>query len=254
MESIPVIAIRYQAKYGHFRKPYSNVSSLTYPFPPRPAIAGLLGAILGIKKDDVSEFSQEINMKVGVEIEKEIKTITHVTNFRQDSSGNVDYSIKISKKEKLLKPLKKIPASNTATQIPMELLRDPSYILYVNLTDRMDELKSRLKNERSVYTPCMGLSEFLAKLEYISEDVAIFLDPGERDISTVIVKDDCSLVFKKINSDKGHNIQELKVPHIGDKGRRFSYKNYILNLKVSPIPVNMRGNSYQFEQKNITFL
>jgi CRISPR-associated protein Cas5h len=254
MESIPVIAIGYQAKYGHFRKPYSNVSSLTYPFPPRPAIAGLLGAILGIKKDDVSEFSQDKNMKVGVEIEKEIKTITHVTNFRQDSSGNVDYSIKISKKAKTPKPLKNALESNMPTQIPMELLRDPRYILYVNLADRMDELKSRLKYERSVYTPCMGLSEFLAKLEYISEDVATFLEPGEREISTVIAKDDCSLVFKKITSNKGYNIQELKVPHIGDKERRFSYKNYILNLAVSPIPVNMRGNSYQFEKKNITFL
>lgn len=254
MESIPVIAIRYHAKYGHFRKPYSNVSSLTYPFPPRPAVAGLLGAILGINKDDISEFSQDKNMKVGIENEKGIKTITHVTNFRQDSSGNVDYSIKISRKEKLSKPLKRIPASNTATQIPMELLRDPSYILYVNLTDGMRELKYRLKNERSVYTPCMGLSEFLAKLEYISDDVATLLGPGDREISTVIAKDDCSLLFKKITSDKGQNIQELRVPRIGDKERRFSYKNYILNLAASPIPVNMHGISYQFGNKNITFL
>lgn len=193
-------------------------------------------------------------MKVGVEIEKEIKTITHVTNFRQDSSGDIGYSIKISKKEKLFKPLKRIPASNTASQIPMELLRDPGYILYVNLTDRMGELKSRLKNERSVYTPCMGLSEFLAKLEYISDNVATLLDPGEREISTVIAKDDCSLLFKKITSNNGYNIQELKVPYIGDKERRFTYKKYLLNLGSSLLPVNMRGNAYHFDKKNITFL
>jgi len=102
MESIPVIAIRYIAKYGHFRKPYSNVSSLTYPFPPRPALAGLLGAVLGVEKDKVPEVFNEANMKVGVEIEKEIKTIIHVTNFRQDSSGDISYSIKIQKKKQNL--------------------------------------------------------------------------------------------------------------------------------------------------------
>lgn len=250
MNSIPVIAIRYQAKYGHFRKPYTNVSSLTYPFPPRPAIAGLFGAFLGIKKDDVSEFFNKESMKVGVEIENEIKTITHVTNFRQDSSGDIKYSIKKGK----TKILKNVPASNTPTQIPMELLRNPSFILYVNITSRMDELRSRLKTERSVYTPCMGLSEFFAKVEYLSEDLATPLTPGEREISTVIAKDDCSLLFNEIDSRKGHNIQELLVPHLGNKERRFTYKKYLLNIASPSIPVNMYGNSYHFENKNITFL
>jgi len=139
----------------------------------------------------------------------------------------------------------------------MELLRNPSYILYVNLTNekKMDELESRIKHERFVYTPCMGLSEFLAELELFSErKEAIHLDPGEREISTIVAKDDCSLLLNKIGSGKGHNIQELKVPHIGNKDRRFTYKKYILNLMPTPLPVNMRGNMYQIENKVVTFL
>ncbi len=257
MESIPLIAIRYHAKYGHFRKPYSNVSSLTYPFPPRPAIAGLMGAVMGIKKDDVPEMFDENNMKAGVEIENRIKTVTHVTNFRQYSSGDISYSVKPQTKAKLSKPLKNVPKSNKATQIPMELLRNPSYILYINLTNekKMEELKTRIAHKRFVYTPCMGLSEFLAELELLPDwRTANLMDPGENEISTVITKDDCSLLFNKIRSEKNYNIQELSVPHLGNKDRRFTYKKYIFNLMSSPLPVNMNGKMYQINDKNITFL
>ena len=53
MDKISIVSFRYHAKFGHFRKPYSNVSSLSYPFPPRTALAGLIGAILGVPKAEV---------------------------------------------------------------------------------------------------------------------------------------------------------------------------------------------------------
>jgi CRISPR-associated protein Cas5h len=166
MDSIPIVSFRYFGRYGHFRKPYSNVSSFTYPFPPRTAIAGLLGAILGVPKEKVAGNFDESKMKVAVAIEKKIKTITHVTNLRQDSSGKVDYSIKRPRTDWPPKPLKRIPDWNKPINpYPMELVRNPSYLLYVSLNDKMSELTSRLKNERYVYTPCLGLSEFLAGLQ-----------------------------------------------------------------------------------------
>lgn len=256
MDSIPVVAFRYYGRYGHFRKPYSNVSSFTYPFPPRTAIAGLLGAILGVPKEKVAETFGESKMKVAVAIEGEIRTITHVTNFRQDSSGRVDYSIKRPGKDlKPKPPLKNIPDSNKATQIPMELLRNPSYLLYVSLNDKMSELTSRIKNERYVYTPCMGLSEFLAGLQYIPiEGVAKPLDPGEHEISSVVCKEDCSLLIDRLKPEEGHHIQELKVPHLGTADRTFTYKRYLLNMVPKPLPIQMKVTPYQFGDKVITFL
>jgi len=255
MKSIPIVAFRYYGRYGHFRKPYSNVSSLSYPSPPRTAIVGLLGAILGVKKEKVSETFAEDKLKVGVEIDKEIKTITHVTNLRQNSSGQVSYSIKIPGRDWKAKPLKNIPDWNKPINpYPMELLRGPSYILYVSLSDSMDELISRIKTGRYVYTPCMGLSEFLSGLEYISEGMAEPLKPKEREVSTVICKEDCSLLIDRLDPKDGHNIQELKVPHLGTPDRTFTYKSYILNLALKPIPVQMKVSSYQFEDKVISFL
>jgi CRISPR-associated protein Cas5h len=255
MEFIPIVAFRYSGRYGHFRKPYSNVSSLTYPFPPRAALAGLLGAVLGIPKEKVADTFNEDKMKTAVSIERETKTITHVTNLRQNSSGQVSYSIKIPKKNWKPKLLTNIPDSNKPAQIPMELLRNPSFLIYVSLSERMDELKSRLANKRYVYTPCMGLSEFLAELQYIpnENEYAEILKAGIYEISTVVCKDDCSLIVEKLKSDK-HHIHELRAPHLGTSDRRFTYKRYLLNIVPGTFPVKMKVAPYKFDSKVITFL
>ena len=254
MDSLPIVVFRYRGRYGHFRKPYSNVSSLSYPFPPRTAIAGLLGAILGVKKEKVAETFNYDNARIAVEVDAEVKTITHVTNFRQDGSGDVNYSIKRPKSDWKPKPPKNVPARNVSTQIPMELLRNPSYLIYANLNNRMAELISRIKTERYVYTPCMGLSEFLVEVEYISVGVAEPLEPGEFDISTVVCKDDCSLVLDRLNPEEGHNIHELKVPHLGTAERTFTYRRYLVDMTSKLLPVHIKEGAYQYEDQIIAFL
>lgn len=254
MDNIPIISFRYHAKYGHFRKPYSNVSSLSYPFPPRTALAGLIGAILGTPKAEVPIRFDDSNLKVAVEIEKPVKTITHVTNLRQDGPGGINYSIKRSKNTKKQTELKNTPEWNKATQIPQELLRCPSFILYIHLKGNMKEFVSRIKSERYVYTPCMGLSGFLARLEYISEGIGKPLSPGFYDVSTVTEKAYCSLSMDKLNETGGYNILEVKVPHLGTPDRRFTYKHYLLNMLSNPLPLKMRDNTYEFQNKIISFL
>lgn len=136
----------------------------------------------------------------------------------------------------------------------MELLKNPSYLIYVSMENFMDELISRLKTQRYVYTPCMGLSEFLAQIEYVSEGYAQPLEAGEAEVSTVICKDDCSLWIDKISSSNGYNIQELKVPRVSTPERVFNYKTYLVNWTSNPIPVKMKNSGYIFEDKVITFL
>ncbi|MDR7665200.1 type I-B CRISPR-associated protein Cas5b [Methanosarcina sp. Z-7115] len=254
MEQIPIVSFNFFSRNGHFRRPYSNVSSFSYPFPPRTAIAGLLGAILGINKEKVSETFSTEKSKIGISLNKQVETFTHVSNFRQTSSGDINYSIKISKKSKKLKIPNCISDSNKVAIIPMELLKNPSYLIYVSMDNFMDELISRLKAQRYVYTPCMGLSEFLAQIEYVSEGYAQPLGAREAEVSTVINKDDCSLWIDKINSSNGYNIQELKVPHVSTPERTFNYKTYLVNWTSNPIPVKMKNSGYIFEDKVITFL
>ena len=48
----------------------------------------------------------------------------------------------------------------------------------------------------------MGLSGFLAELDYISEGIGKPLDPGQYNVSTVTDKDYCSLSIDKLNNGK----------------------------------------------------
>ncbi|OGL47829.1 MAG: type I-B CRISPR-associated protein Cas5 [Candidatus Schekmanbacteria bacterium RBG_16_38_10] len=255
METLPIVIFRISGRYAHFRRPYTNVSSLSYPFPPRPTIAGLLGAILGIQKDKVADTFNERNLTVAVAIEKQVKTVTHVTNFRQDGIGGIDYSIKKPKKGWKSKELKNIPPYNEATQIPMELLRNPSFLIYVHLDDTsmFFELGSRLKTDRFVYTPCLGLSEFLASVEYVDDGNAIKLETGEYEVKSVIAKDDCILLKDKLQAEK-HQVQELKSPHLGTVTREFTYKKYLVNMMPNPLPVEMKVNAYRLDNTVISFL
>ncbi|MFH1287097.1 MAG: type I-B CRISPR-associated protein Cas5b [bacterium] len=254
METIPIIVFRYSGKYAHFRRPYTNVSSLSYPFPPRPTIAGLLGAILGVPKDLVADTFSEQKLKVAISIENQIKTITHVTNFRQDGIGGIDYVIKRPKKGWKPKEPKNVPAYNKVTQIPMELLVSPSYLVYVHInTDMFENLLSRLKTERFVYTPCLGLSEFLAKIEYITDDKAVALNAGEYKVNSVIPKDDCMLVREMLIPEK-HQIQELKAPYLGTVQREFTYRRYFVNMICGSLPVKLKTPCYKFNNTIINFL
>ena len=47
-----VIVFDVWGDYAHFRKNYSTSSPLTYSFPPRTALSGLIGAIAGLDKSN----------------------------------------------------------------------------------------------------------------------------------------------------------------------------------------------------------
>ncbi len=255
MESLPIVIFRCSGKYAHFRRPYTNVSSLSYPFPPRPTVAGLLGAILGIAKGKVAETFNDANCKVTVAIEKQVKTVTHVTNFRQAGVGGIDYIIKKPKKGGKTEELKRVPAYNEATQIPMELLRGSSFLVYVHLSDSKSykTFLRRIKEERYVYTPCLGLSEFLAAIEYVDDGVATQSYPGEYEIKSVIPKDHCILIKDKLESEL-HQIQELKAPYLEIGDREFSYRRYIVNMVPNSLPVEMNQNVYKMKNDYISFM
>ena len=51
MHSDKLLVFDIGSEYGHFRKFNTTTSPLTYSIPTRPAITGLLGAILGIERE-----------------------------------------------------------------------------------------------------------------------------------------------------------------------------------------------------------
>ncbi|MFB6273400.1 MAG: CRISPR-associated protein Cas5 [Salinibacter sp.] len=53
-----------KGKFAHFRRFYTNSSSLSYPVPPPPTIAGLLGAALGLNPDEYRDVFRDVRFAV----------------------------------------------------------------------------------------------------------------------------------------------------------------------------------------------
>lgn len=151
---------------AHFRKYYTNSSSLSYMVPPRTVVIGLIAGILGFpsekhtgsKKDIYYEKFNYDNCFVAVSNKTKIRKIMQTVNY-----------LKITR-------INQVNGSGGGTQIPLEILlseRNQEVIYRVYFSHRnksiYDALKNRLKDHMFVYPPYLGLTEFLASIKYIGE-------------------------------------------------------------------------------------
>lgn len=143
--------MRFRAKsaYGQFRKPYTTTSALTFLCIHPIAVKGLVGAVLGITRSELHESTS--NMKVGIRVispvRKDMQTIKLIT----------------MKSEKLFN----FPSN-------AEFLRDLEYELFIAWdTDKLNALEKKLKDRTPVFTPCLGVTEHIAKLDFVDMSAAV---------------------------------------------------------------------------------
>jgi CRISPR-associated protein Cas5h len=136
--------------YAHFRKNYSTSSPLTYSFPPRTALSGLIGAVAGLDKSDYYSMFFRDNAMIGCKILNPVKKVRIGENLIDTKSALKMHLIK------------------NRTQIRFEFVKDPKYRVYFSHSDEQlyQKLKDLLSSHKSVFTPCLGLSELICNFEY----------------------------------------------------------------------------------------
>jgi CRISPR-associated protein Cas5h len=143
--------------YGHFKKYYTTSSPLTFSIPPRTAIIGLISAIIGLEKNRYLSLMTKDKADVAIRIINPVKKIRISQNL-------------INTKDGFWIPIKK-GAHEPRTQVRFEYLKEPRFRIYFTHSDDKiyNSLKENLKNHKSVYTPCLGLSELIADFEFVDE-------------------------------------------------------------------------------------
>lgn len=129
--------------FAAFRDPSVTTNQTVYYIPSKTALVGLVGAILGIKRDNTlgDMYGKEFldfyaKTKIGIRVNSQNpEKHTFYTNHRSLKDGK--------KKSGKTKPVKK------------EVLVDPSYTIYV-MTESNDELIRRLQTNNFVFTPYLG--------------------------------------------------------------------------------------------------
>jgi CRISPR-associated protein Cas5h len=150
-------------EYGHFRKFNTTTSPLTYGIPTPTALIGVLGAVLGVEREDSKGrikkgqeslrqvFSSEWTA-VGIKVLKPVKRVNIGFNLLDTGAPQTFFNV------------------TNRTQIEYELLKDPCYRIYLWWEHpRKGELIERLENKAFHFSPYLGLSQFTADISWIGE-------------------------------------------------------------------------------------
>ncbi len=221
-----VVCFDFKAKYGHFLRAEANANGVTYPIPPRTALQGLIAAVLGLPKDALAGELADAHIAVAGAVPR---SFWHKTNVRKDPSAPLPNEIK--------KTDKGSSSEQRNFRFPQEWLWRPDYRVWAALpSSRHDELASRLRDRRWHFTPCMGLSEMLAELEFVNERAADPLPTGVYLVNSVAPRGSGAVGTSRA-ADAGLTLQSLRMPFAVTEDRIFSHRSYWLERSGRPFPL-----------------
>lgn len=151
-----VLAFRLFGDFAHFRAYYTTSSPTTYSLMPPTSIMGVIGAILGLPKNE-EEYYRQLTAKgtlVGINLEKSVSKLMMSTNLI-NTKGN--YWVPTGRN-----------SSGPRTPTRYEYVRQPEYMIYVTMQDEalLNELAERIKNHCLIYTVSLGLANLIADVRF----------------------------------------------------------------------------------------
>ena len=236
-----VLSFRWYAKYGHFLRAEANVNALSYPLPPRTAILGLLGAILGLKKDSLPKILANTLVAVGGALPQRF---WHRIKLRSNLPAALPLTVKKGQKGSL-------GSEEAVKLILQEWLWKPDFQVHIAMPDNpsvFSELCERVIKQRWHFSPCMGLSELLADVELIGIYEAKRLDAGRLTISSSLPQS----AGKVLNIGENLGIHLLRMPHSVNAERVFTHKAYYLEHQGRAFTVET-GQAWELESINVVF-
>ncbi|MDY6865369.1 MAG: type I-B CRISPR-associated protein Cas5b [Halobacteriota archaeon] len=222
---------------AHFRKYYTNSSSLSYLFPPRTVVIGLIAGLLGLPSERHTKEIEDVyyekfdikNCLVAVSLRSKIRQIMQTVNYIRTKS------------------LSEVDGSSGGTQIPLEILLpendyDVTYRVYFYHLDEdiYIELKGRLEKEKFVFPPYLGITEFLASIDYINEgELSKNLD-FRVELGSVCKLNEVELDFS--GKDLQYITQKMPTGFLNDRTPR-KPEEYVLEVKGKIMKVKLKDNA-----------
>lgn len=192
--------------YGHFRKFYTTSSPLTFSIPPRTTVCGMIGALIGLDKEEYLDYFKKEDAKIAIQILSPINKTRLSTNLIDTKTAKMYSKI------------------DNRTQVTYELLKNPSYRIYFSHSNETvyNKVKSYLEANKSYYTLSLGLSQFIAEYEYkgevnlqhISKDEFTYIDTVVRFNEKLEVQLENNKEYFKDNMQNEMNNQRVVTEYI----------------------------------------
>lgn len=219
--------------FAHFRRPHTTSPAQTFGIPPRTTVAGVTAAILGLERDSYYDTFGRDTSHIAISLESPIRRLSLAVNLVNTEGSDA--------KTKGAKPGKHF--RDNRQQNVFEHLCDPRYRFYISLTDTtlLNKLTELLENGKSVYTPSLGLSEHIAKTEFIGR-YEIEWAHGTETVRTVVPGDEIPLV-----PEAGANYVTERVPGFmksHDSGGRVSDGHIQFTYDRNATGIRLRDADY----------
>jgi CRISPR-associated protein Cas5h len=237
-----ITVFEYHAKFGHFLRAEANASAPSYPVPPRTALLGLTGAVLGLEKDAAPVVLAEGQFALAGRIPA---THWHKAKLRKDPPAPLPWTVKAGQKGS--------DTPEKATLIRQEWLFQPRFTIYAALPESfMNAFDERLRYRRWHFSPCMGLSEMLADLNWLGMFTAQLLPEGAHRINSMVPAAhsqlDSAVIFQERIA-----VRQLRLPREVTPDRVFRHAAYFVERDGNPIPARTNA-AWKVEDKIIAFL
>ena len=237
-----VVRFSYSGRLGHFLRAEATANALTYPIPPRTVILVLCGAILGLPKDAAQVLLESAKFAVRGRIPDRF---WHKANMRKTLPNALPFSVKKSDKGS--------SAEEKNTRLPQEMLWQPRFDVFASLPEsHQSEFEARIRDGRTHFTPCLGLSELIASVAWISTEIGTLLAEGEHEVESAVPMDRGALDAKHAR-DQQLAIQKIRMPRSVDPTRVFVHENYLLVRDARAIRIQS-ASVYQVGPSRIVFM
>ncbi|NLZ39596.1 MAG: type I-B CRISPR-associated protein Cas5 [Firmicutes bacterium] len=180
------VAFNVSAPIAMFRRPYTTTSSVSFPIPPPTAIAGLLGAIIGLpngsdEKAFYAKYWDEMKgTKIALSVINPISWFLTSINF-----WNL-----------------KEPQKSPHIRVKHQFVRQPKYRIYVH-GGVEEKLRQHLENGTFIYTPFLGTAYAIAEIEYLGQFPLQAVEENEISLASVLPLLDNQTVKIDIFASKG---------------------------------------------------
>lgn len=259
------ISFKLSGKTACFRKPDVNqYAYFTYNNIHKPALLGMLGAILALKG-----YTQLHNENRA--IERENKLIKKKENKKPLNDGYPEFYDKLKHLKISITPLapcgyfsKKIQVFNNSVGyaskedggnliIREQWIENPAWRILILYDDskQYDDLKKYLIDKKSVFTPYLGKNDHFANIDEVSE---ISLQDKKDDIrlSSLFIEDKCEIYPHKPKGEISFYFKEVSPIRLQEQYHFYEYENLVFTNHM--ITSCEYGDMYSFEDKNYFFI
>lgn len=228
---LSALRFRWHARFGFFLRAEASVAGYGYPVPPRTAALGVIANVLGLAKDELAETLANTRIAVQGALPA---THWHNGNFRKAPPNALPYKVTQGPKEE---KGTRLTRDEVNTQLRQEWLLAPEYLVTAVLPSPFhDRLESHLRAGTSIFSPCMGLSEMLASVEFVDAPALERCQAGDHEIHSVLRLAPKTTVRARDAMRASLHLLNLSMPREVTPTRRFSLETYFAERHGRPIP------------------